>query len=148
MKKVVVISFVLMMAIGLAGCGKSKQEKALDDFTDKMEGLNKDMMSEMKKMEKTMEKKEAAMEKRSKKKVKKTEKTTAQNLEGMKGLKKCIVKADSKKEALDCHRELDDFTNDEAAAINTGINEWTKADKEKVIKRTDNLIKLLEMHGK
>jgi uncharacterized lipoprotein YehR (DUF1307 family) len=54
MKKVILGVFVLMMAVSLTGCGETKQEKNVDNFTkkfdEKIEDLDEDMTREMKKI--------------------------------------------------------------------------------------------------
>ncbi len=115
MKKTLLIIFALMISVGLSACGGTSEKNDAG---------------------KTMAKKTTHTEKKAKK---------TKGLKEFKTLKECLVKASSKTQALDCYRELENFTNDKAAAINTGVNEWTAQDKEKVLKQTDTLIKMLEM---
>jgi seryl-tRNA synthetase len=146
MKKMILGGLMIFLVIGFSGCGKSKEEKALDKFTNQMEDVSKDFNKELKQLNKTMEEDGAAMGKM----MKKNEKTTKEKLKETKDLKECLTKASTKNKALSCYGDLEgkDFTNNEAAAMNTGIREWTADDKEQSLKQTDMLIKMIEMQIK
>ncbi len=148
MKKVILGVFVLMMAVSLTGCGETKQEKAVDDFTKKIEDLDKDMTREMKKAGEEIKKGEEKTRKEVESmKNSKNEKSAAEKLEETKDLKKCLTKAAAKSSALDCYRTFgnEDFKDGDAAATNLGIDEWTPEDKQRSLKQTDMIISMLQM---
>ena len=120
-----------MITIGLAGCGKTGEEKIKNEIVNEVTRVQKDMVNE--------------------KKAKKTKKVNNEdeNLSKMKKWRDCLIEASTQDEAIDCHGagDLKGYER-EAAIVNTGINEWTSEDKARLIKSYSKIIQMSEEAGK
>ncbi len=153
MKKTLSIAFVLIMAMGLTACGETKEEKMVNEIVDVAQKAGENIDDQTKEMmKKALENNKEAFDNNRNE----IEVIGGNSVVGfIKMYRKCLAKADTKKEATEC------FVSTNKKAIEMGLpddsknfdadeefGDWSASAKENLLKKLEEDSKRMELMTK
>jgi tetratricopeptide (TPR) repeat protein len=152
MKKILSISFVLILAIGLTACGETKEEKIADNIIDMAEKTGEKMNDQTKEIFKDAIENSPEFQKEIADEMAQLPKV----MKVAKSYRSCLADADDKDDAIECYEEADEYADklgiieedEEDLNPEEEFGEWTAEDKAKLLAEMDEGLKFFEQMNK
>ena len=155
MKKILSISFVLILAIGLTACGETKEEKAVNNAVNNISNMAERNGEKVDDQTKEMMKNALNSSKEFQQDVANEMAQMPKIIKVTKSYRNCLSDADDKDEAIECYNDADKLADelgivqdDEELNADEEFGDWTADDKAKLIDEMDQSLKEIEQYMK